>query len=58
MDHFLSIVSAVMRDAQERDFASHSGHVFRKLAINLCKKVVLSSDALRRSNSGDGESLL
>ena len=49
----LTIVKAITSQAEQRDFTTHSGQMFRKLAFNLCKKVVLSSDALKRSNSGN-----
>ena len=48
----LSIIRAITTQADQRDLADYSPQMFKKLAFNLCKKVLLSSDALRRSNSG------
>ena len=48
----LTIMKTIVVLAEERDVASHTSQIFQKLAHNLCKKLLISSDALRRSNSG------
>ena len=49
----LRIMKKIILQAGGRDITCHSSQMFRKLAVNLCKKIVVSSDALKRSNSGD-----
>ena len=48
----LTIMKTIVVLAEERDVASLTSQMFLKLAHNLCKKLLISSDALRRSNSG------
>ena len=48
----LTIMKTIVVLAEERDVASLTSQMFQKLAHNLCKKLLISSDALRRSNSG------
>ena len=48
----LTIMKTIVVLAEERDVASLTSQMFQKLAHNLCKKLLISSDALRRSDSG------
>ena len=48
----LRVMARVTALATSRDAAAHSSQMFRRLAVSLCKKIMISADAIRRSNSG------
>ena len=47
----LTIMKQITEKAKSRDIKSQSSHLYKKLATNLCSKVLLSVDALDRANS-------
>ena len=48
----LRIMKKIITEASRRDISCHSTQMLRKLSVNLCKKIMVSADALKRSNSG------
>ena len=48
----LRIMERITSLAASRDISCHSSQMFRRLASSLCKKIMISSDAIKRSNSG------
>lgn len=49
----LRIMEKITSLAASRDISCHSSQMFRRLASSLCKKIMISSDAIKRSNSGE-----
>merc|ERR1712209_285099 len=47
----LKIMNKIINTAVSRDIACHSSQIFRKLADSLCRKIIISADALKRINS-------
>ena len=47
----LTVMKQITQEAKSREIQCQNSQMFKKLSINLCNKVVVSVDALDRSNS-------